>query len=99
MAKPIDYEARLDKIFSEGRLWKHRTMRTVFDPLSSEYSDTSLDQKIEILKKIVNNDFQLRRLISDYKERYIEQNRRDIASEVEKSLVVLLDHILKDEKR
>lgn len=94
----MDYEARMDKIFTQGGLWKHRTMRTVFDPPSQEYSHTSIEQKIDILKKVINSGERLGRLISDYKKRYLEQNRRDIAIEVEKALIILLNFNLKEEK-
>ena len=95
MAGKIDYESRMDKLFAHGNLWKHRTLRTVFDPSSSEYSETTIDQKYDILKKAVDNGEKLRVLIHDYKFRYLEQNRRDIAFEVENALIILLDYQFK----
>jgi len=88
------YEARLDKIFSKGSLWKHRTFRTILDPFSSEWSDTDLDKKIEILEKIVASNEDLVVLIKDYKTRYNEQNRKDISSSVERALAILLQYRL-----
>ena len=46
----MNYQQQLDKIFGKGSLWKHRTLRTVFDPFSSEYDNTTIDKKLEILK-------------------------------------------------
>ena len=89
------YETRLDKIFTNGALWKHRTFRTIFDPLSSEWGDTTYDQKIEILQKVVSSGVKLRKLIRDYKARYNEQNRRDITLEVENALAEILQYKLR----
>jgi hypothetical protein len=96
MAVKIDYEVRMDKLFARGNLWKHRTLRTVFDPSSTEYTATTIDQKYYILKKAVENGEKLRVLIHDYKFRYLEQNRRDIAFEVENAIIILLDYQLKE---
>jgi len=84
------YEARLDKIFAKGHLWQHRTFRTILDPFSSEWNETIFEKKIEILEKIVQSGENLKFLIHDYKKRYIEQNRRDIAVSVEDALISLL---------
>lgn len=98
MNKHKDYEARMDMIFAGGNLWKHLTLRTDFDPPSSEWGYTTIQQKAAILKKIVENGENLYSLIDDYKERYIEQNRRDIANETGNALAYILEHILKPEK-
>ena len=90
------YENRLDKIFVKGSLWKHRTFRTIFDPPSSEWHYTSLQKKIEILERVVEAGENLQELISDYKERYLEQGRRDIAMEVETALAILLQYKLEN---
>ncbi len=84
------YEARLDKIFGKGSIWTHRTFRTIFDPFSSEWNQTDFNKKIEILTKVVQAGEDLENLISDYKERYNEQNRKDIANCVEGALAQLL---------
>lgn len=91
----ISYEARMDKIFTNGALWQHRTLRTIFDPASTEFGDTDIDEKLKILEIIIDSGEDLRKLIKDYKNRYIEQNRKDIALEVEKALIILLQHKLK----
>lgn len=94
MGKDNFYESRLDKIFSKGSLWKHRTFRTVFDPFSSEWNETDYEKKIEILKKVVAAGEDLEILIRDYKNRYHEQNRREISSSVETALAKLLEYQL-----
>jgi len=94
----MEYEEQLDKIFANGRLWKHRTFRTVLDPLSHEYSQTTMDQKINFLKTLINSNIKLRRFIEDYKFRYIEIDRRDIAVETEKALIIIVEHLLKKDQ-
>jgi len=88
------YEARLDKIFGNGSMWKHRTFRTILDPFSSEWNGTDYNKKIEILEKVVAAGEDLEMLISEYKERYDEQNRKDISSSVESALTKLLQYRL-----
>lgn len=88
------YEARLDKIFGKGSLWKHRSFRTVLDPYSSEWNQTTMQQKIEILKKLKLNNENLENLISDYEDRYIEQNRKDIAISAKDALIKIVNSIL-----
>ena len=98
MTQSTDYEARMDKLFIQGRLWKHRTLRTVFDPGSSEWDSTTMKQKIEILKSVIESGEELDELIFDYKDRYREQNRQDIASRVQEAVILLLNFNLKEEK-
>lgn len=88
------YEARLDKIFTKGALWKHRTFRTILDPFSSEWNQTDFDKKLEILEKVVASGEKLSVLIRDYKSRYDEQNHRDISINVENALIMLLQYRL-----
>ncbi|MCB0511017.1 MAG: hypothetical protein KDC60_03115 [Bacteroidetes bacterium] len=88
------YEARLDKVFGKGSMWKHRTFRTIFDPFSSEWNMTDYNKKIEILEKVIESGENLEDLISDYKERYDEQNRKDISLSVESALAKLLQYRL-----
>jgi hypothetical protein len=94
----MEYEEQLDKIFANGRLWKHRTFRTVLDPLSHEYSQTTMDQKINFLKTLINSNVDLSSFIMDYKIRYSELDRRDIAVETEKALLIIVEHLLKKDQ-
>ncbi len=89
------YEARLDKIFGNGSMWKHRSFRTILDPFSHEWSYTNYKEKIEILEKLVASGEPLLSLILAYKLRYYEQNRDDIATSVEFALIQILQYQLK----
>ncbi|MFX8778222.1 hypothetical protein ABTM50_20380, partial [Acinetobacter baumannii] len=64
------YEARLDRIFSKGTMWQHRTLRTVLDPYSSEWNETNFKKKLEILRKVIDAGEDLEGLIMEYKQRY-----------------------------
>ena len=33
---------KLDEIFAKGSLWKHRTLRTIFDKNASEWNHTKI---------------------------------------------------------
>ena len=66
-----EYQTIIDELF--GAYYKHRTLRTVFDPYSSEWNDTTVDEKINILKKILDSKkITLNELISSYKIFYTE---------------------------
>ncbi len=89
------YESRLDQIFGKGSLWKHRTLRTLLDPLSSEWNSTDYSKKIEIMERILAAGENLEDLIFEYKDRYDQQNRQDISSSVESALAKLIEFQLK----
>lgn len=90
----MHYQEKIDKIFGGGSLWQHRTLRTLFDPYSSEYDDTTMDRKVEILKVILENGISLKELIRKYKKFYSEENKRNVVDSVEDGLVILLSNSL-----
>lgn len=55
----MHYQEKIDKIFANGSLWKHRTFRTVLDPFSSEYDQTSMEQKIDYVFRCAKNGLSL----------------------------------------
>lgn len=91
----MHYQQQLDKIFGKGSLWKHRTLRTVFDPFSSEYDNTTIDKKLEILKTIKDNDIDFDVLIQEYKDFYLEENKPNVIKSLEEGLRILLVNSLK----
>ena len=90
----MHYQEKIDKIFGKGSLWKHRTLRTLFDPFSSEYEQTTMDRKVEILQTIIDNKISLTTLIQEYKDFYHEENKRNVVDAVEVGLTNLLAKIL-----
>lgn len=86
----MHYQQELDKIFGKGSLWKHRTLRTLFDPNSSEYNLTTMDKKLEILTTIRENGMDLKGLLDDYKEFYTEENKIHVVDVADEGLEILL---------
>jgi hypothetical protein len=86
----MHYQQKLDKIFGKGSLWKHRTLRTLFDPNSSEYNQTRMDKKLEILNTIRENKIDLNELLDEYKEFYTEENKIHVVDVADEGLEILL---------
>ena len=86
----MHYQEKIDKIFGKGSLWKHRTLRTLFDPYSSEYNQTTMDKKLEIMKTIKENEIDLTELLNDYKEFYTEENKIHVVDIADEGLEILL---------
>lgn len=86
----MHYQQKIDKIFGNGSLWKHRTLRTLFDPNSSEYNQTTMEKKLEILKTIRDNGIDLTELLVDYKEFYTEENKIHVVDVADEGLEILL---------
>ncbi len=87
----MHYQQKLDTIFAKGSLWKHRTLRTLFDPFSSEYNHTTIEKKLEILTTIRENGMDLNELLDDYKEFYIEENKIHVVDVADEGLERLLN--------
>jgi hypothetical protein len=85
----MEYEDRMDQIFKRN-LWKHRTLRTLFNPGSAEWSETNMEQKLVLLKKILNAGEDLNMLLLEYKTRYREMNKKHVADAAEDGLSRLL---------
>ena len=86
----MHYQEKIDIIFGKGNMWRHRTLRTLFDPYSSEYNHTTMDRKLEILKSIKENGIDLNELILDYKEFYTEENKIHVVDVADEGLNILL---------
>lgn len=86
----MHYQQKIDKIFGKGSLWKHRTLRTLFDPYSGEYNQTSMDKKIEILNTIRENKIDLNELLDEYKEFYIEEDKPHVVDVADGGLELLI---------
>jgi hypothetical protein len=86
----MHYQKKIDKIFGKGSIWQHRTLRTLFDPYSCEYNETTMDRKLEILKTIRENEIDLNELLNDYKEFYTEENKIHVVDVAHEGLEILL---------
>jgi hypothetical protein len=91
----MHYQQKIDRIFGKGSLWKHRTLRTLFDPNSSEYTQTTMDKKLEILQTIKDYDIDLTELLNDYKEFYTEENKIHVVDVADAGFEILIKNITK----
>ena len=92
MKQEKNYEVRMDSLFGNGSMWRHRTLRTLFDPYSQEWKSTDLGQKIQMLKSITSSGESLLSLIYQFKDKYDQKDRRDISSSVDLALATILEH-------
>ena len=66
------YQEIVDEVF--GSYYPHRTLRTLFDLHSSEWNETTVDEKLGILKRILStNKISLSKLIVGYKHFYTKE--------------------------
>lgn len=88
------YQDIMDEIY--GLNYKHRTLRTLFDPNSSEWNETSITEKLDILKTILNSKLiNLEDLILSYRIFYsVEINKSHVIKSMEKALSILLSNAI-----
>lgn len=89
------YQEIVDEIF--GSLYRHRTLKTLFDPNSSEWNDTTIDKKLEILKTILDSKkIDLNQLIFGYKIFYTQElsNKGHVVDSLQEGLSILLENSL-----
>lgn len=90
-----DYQNLVDELY--GPNYKHRTLRTVFDPYSTEWAETTIDEKVNILKKVLSSKrIKLHELILSYKKFYTDSltNKKHVVDSVENALTILLEKAL-----
>lgn len=96
----MHFTQRINQIFTgnpDGN-FAHSTLRTVFDWPANEWKDTTMDEKVEILRTLVNGPDQLLGLIMDYME-----NNQELRPDTAKPLTILwsltyiIEYLLKDE--
>ncbi len=88
------YQEKIDKIF--GKDWNHRTLRTCFDPGASEWQHTTYEQKIEILRKLVDSGEPLMYWISEYEHFYEQEGKGYVLKILPEALKILLETTLKN---
>ncbi len=85
----MNYHSRLDKLFSKGEMWNHRTLRTIFDPFAAEWSNTTIDKKLEILEKMIDSGYSLIDWIREYNEFYaVDLNKLHVPLSVPDALEI-----------
>ncbi len=90
------YQDIVDEVF--GSMYRHRTLRTLFDPNSSEWNDTTIDKKLEILKKLLDSGkINLDEILIGYKHFYQAElaNKGHVVNSLQDGLAILLTNSLK----
>lgn len=72
----------------------HRTLRSCLDPGSNEWSETSMDKRIEVLTKVVNKGNDLQTVLLHYKMSYQEMNKPHVVDNLNNGLAELLEYLL-----
>jgi hypothetical protein len=86
------YMEEMDKLFAPpGTNWEHRTLRTIFDPISSEWGDTTKDEKMVILDKIIKNNSDLWTLGCQYQDYYNSIGNKEVAGDINMGYAALLE--------
>lgn len=84
----LHYHYRADALFGKNGPWNHRTLRTFFDPLSSEWRETTRERKLEVLDKLIASDYPLANWLDDYENYYRHESvgRAYVVKEVDSAL-------------
>jgi len=70
------------------------TLRDCFDPASSEFADTTMEQKIATLQKVIANGFSLQQLTTDYCKFYDKLNKPYVGKDLHQGLKSLINYLL-----
>jgi hypothetical protein len=86
----LHYTERVDQLMGFA-LYRHRTLRTLFDCHSAEWDHTDMQRKQLLLELLIDSNYPLCSWLHDYKNYYTEElaNKRDVASSIPYSLVQL----------
>ena len=90
------YQDIVDEVF--GSTYRHRTLRTLFDPNSFEWSETTIDKKLEILKILLHsNKATLDEILNGYKHFYQHElsNKGHVLDSLQEGLSILLTNSIK----
>lgn len=70
------------------------TLRDCFDPFCSEYKDSTFEQKITTLQKVIANGFSLHQITKDYCKYYDSLSKPYVAKDLNIGLTTLIDNLL-----
>lgn len=92
----MHYQDLVDEVFRSRH--PHRTLRTVFDPGSTEWSETTITQKLAFLKKLLEADkLTLEEILDSYKHfyKYELANKAHVLDSLDDALAILLTNSIK----
>ena len=90
------YQEIVDEII--GAYSPHRTLRTLFDPGSFEWNETTIDKKLELLKTILDSGkITLPEIVDGYSYYYLHElsGKHYVADALKDGLAILLENALK----
>lgn len=93
MSNTLHYQDLMDRIF-DSPCFRHRTLRTVFDPGSHEWNQTTMEEKIALIKKILENKLSIEFILAHYEMHYREEGRDDIARNAKRGLAHILQYAI-----
>mgnify|MGYP001593168561 CR=1 FL=1 len=81
-------------------LMGHCSLRTCFDPWSHEWTETDMETKIDILKKVLIKGKDLNKVLFEYRTMYNKMGKTHVSNDLEDGLITLLLYLLtKKEKK
>lgn len=80
-----------EKIKEELRI--NRSFRTYFDSGSEEFNQTELSEKAQTISRIISRDFDLHKLIREYKKAYNSAEKLHIYNNVSPTIIQLISYI------
>lgn len=85
-----------EKLAIESEISMYTSLRTCLDPESEEWQQTTMQKKIDLLKKFIAKGHSLQELVIDYRSFYIAKKNIEVAQRALDGLMELLNHFLKD---
>ena len=71
------------------------TLRDCFDPSSSEFSESTMEEKIQTLQKVIASGFSLEQITKEYCRFYEKLNKSYVAKDLHQGLKALINFLLK----
>ncbi len=94
--KNKNFFERIDEMMGCNEDYEHRTLRTVFDSFSSEWDDTDMEEKVEILKKMVDSGMNIGITSVEFLMEMEDLNKKISDNDVLLSISAILEYVLKN---
>lgn len=79
------------KFYARGELLVNRNLRTIFDPFSPDYNDTTFQQKTSYLCEILNSNLPFEQVIIEYKAYYQDLQKPEVSACFENGLARIIN--------
>jgi replicative DNA helicase len=95
MSTEFLYESKIAKIFDDDN-FEHRSLQTILNPHSSVWDKTTMDEKIEMLQKIIKNGEVLEYLVESYQADHISFRNEEVAKSSISGLCEIITYMVKE---